>query len=102
MDFWNRFDLFTMTLSFLHMLVPIYTIALSSYQAPIAQFIIYYFSSLITTIATILLSLEAALLCLGLIAQGLSDSQSMGIFTGNLVSNIIVIIAPFAGITAYL
>ena len=63
-----------MAFSALHMTVPLYTIALSSYQAPLAQFIIYYFSSTVTSIASGLLAIEAALLGLGLLAQGVSET----------------------------
>jgi hypothetical protein len=102
MNFWNNFDILTMAFSGLHMTVPLYTIALSAYQAPLAQFIIYYFSSTVTTIASALLAIEAAFLGLGLLAQGTSETQSMGIFTGNFVSNILVVMGPFAAITAFL
>lgn len=92
----------TILFSSLHLTVPLYTLALSVYQAPFAQFIIYYFSSTVTTLASILLAVEAAMLGLGLLAQGLSESASMGVFSGNFVSNILVIMGPFAGMTAFL
>jgi hypothetical protein len=102
MNFWNNFDMLTLIFGTLHLTVPLYTIALSSYQAPIAQFIIYYFSSTVTTIASILLFIEAAILGLGLLAQGTNESESMGIFTGSFTSNVLVIMGPFAGMTAFL
>jgi len=102
LNFWNNFDIYTILFSTLHMIVPLYTLALSAYQAPFAQFIIYYFSSTVTTLASILLAVEAAMLGLGLLAQGMSESASMGMFSGNFVSNILVIMGPFAGMTAFL
>ena len=68
LNFWNGFDALTIAFSAMHLSVPLYTIAFSSYQAPAAQFIIYYFSSTVTTIASILLAVEAAMLGLGLLA----------------------------------
>ena len=50
------------------MIVPAYTVALSYYEIPFAQFIIYYFSSVVTTVANIILGLEAALTLMGLFA----------------------------------
>ena len=102
LNFWNNFDLLTIIFSTLHLIVPVYTLALSVYQAPFAQFIIYYFSSAVTTLASVLLALEAALLGLGLLAQGMSESASLGVFSGNFVSNILVIMGPFAAMTAFL
>ena len=91
-----------MIFSALHLSVPLYTIAFSTYQAPSAQFIIYYFSSTVTAIASILLAIETALLGLGLLAQGLSESASLGVFSGNFISNILVVMAPFAAMTGFL
>ena len=103
LNFWNNFDSFTLILSFSHMIVPAYTVALSYYDIPIAQFIIYYFSSVVTTVANIILGLEAGLTLLGLFAQSQStQSLSMSIFSGTFVSNMTVILVPFAGIVAFL
>ena len=68
MNFWNNLDPLTIAFSALHLSVPVYTIAFSTYQASAAQFIIYYFSSTVTAIASILLAIEAAILGLGLLA----------------------------------
>jgi hypothetical protein len=67
-NLWNSFDPLTLLFSFLHLLTPAYTLALSNYQAPLARFVAYYFSSTITSIAGLLLGVEAALACLGMLA----------------------------------
>lgn len=72
LNFWNNFDAFTLILSLSHMIVPAYTVALSYYDFPFAQFIIYYFSSFVTTIANALLAIETGLTLLGLFAQSQS------------------------------
>jgi hypothetical protein len=56
----------------------------------------------VTAIASILLAIEAAMLGLGLLAQGLSESPSLGVFSGNFTSNILVVMAPFAAMTGFL
>jgi hypothetical protein len=68
LNMWNNFDLFTFLFSFAHLPIPAYTVALSYYSFPLAQLIIYYFSSIVTSIANVLLFFEAALTVLGLFA----------------------------------
>lgn len=73
LDWWNNLDTLTIVFSALHLPVPLYAIALSYYQSALAQFIIYYFSSTITTLADVLLGIEAILTTLGLMAGALSE-----------------------------
>jgi hypothetical protein len=65
---WNSFDTFTVLFSMSHLLVPAYTFALSLSEHPTAQFVIYYFSSIVTTLANSLLAFETILTLLGLFA----------------------------------
>ncbi len=103
LNFWNNFDAFTLLLSVAHMIVPAYTTALSYYDLPFVQFIIYYFSSFVTTIANAILAIETALTLFGLFAQAQStQSATMSIFSGTFVSNMTVIIVPFAGMVLFL
>jgi hypothetical protein len=67
-NFWNGFDLLTLVYGILHLVMPVYSLALSAYQVPLAQFIIYYFSTTIQTFAFVLLFTDGALLCIGLLA----------------------------------
>jgi hypothetical protein len=100
---WNSFDTFTVLFSLSHLLVPLYTFALSLYEYPTAQFVIYYFSSVITTLANALLAFETGLTLIGLFAQTQSaSSTTMSLFTSNFVNNMFVISIPFAGMTMYL
>ncbi len=103
LNFWNNFDAFTLLFSFSHLFVPAYTVALSYYESSFAQFIIYYFSSIVTTLASALLALETGLTLLGLFAQSQSSqSPTMTLFSGTFVSNMTVILVPFAGMVMFL
>lgn len=57
-----------------HLIVPIYAAALSYYDSNLTQTIIYYFSSAVTTLATILLAAESLLALLGLFEAAMTEN----------------------------
>jgi hypothetical protein len=66
-DQWNQYDPILLSFGMAHLLIPVYTLALSFDQVPLAQTIIYYFSSFVTTVANCLLFVDVGIGLLGLV-----------------------------------
>lgn len=86
-----------------HMLVPLYTIALSLLDSlPTTQLVVYYFSSTVKSLANTLIFLELAVLLMCFFAQSLTESTDFGIRSSNLISNLSLIVLPFLIMTGFL
>ena len=101
-NLWNNFDVLVIVFSCLHLVVPVYTIALSFYQVPLAQTIIYYLSSGVVAYATVMLFFDGALSVLGLFIQALTEVPTMQITSSNLVTSMYTVFFPFAAMSAFL